>query len=207
MQGCGPDSGSWVPRFSHRPCLYFTFHHVFSLHSPLPTPGQRSTFSQSSRQQYDNIVSLSASFILHIPNLQQSAKSVCISTIRSFYTKSSLYLWSGPTPHSSDFRQGFGSQLGDYAPGLAICLVPPVGFHQSRAMEDCALTASGSKRTGLSAARVAGLGDKKIRRRHASRFLVFTSHLSSLDLPLALLPCIALIVLIKTRIAAPTTKL
>ena len=31
---------------------------------------------------------------------------------------------SGPTPHNSYFRQGFGSQTGDYVSGLAAGLVP-----------------------------------------------------------------------------------
>ena len=160
-----------------------------------PLPLNERIFSSS---LHENNTTILYRFLDHSsyisPKLQQSASQYVHRQSNRLH-KISLMYGSGPTPHSSDFRQGFGSQLGDYAPGLAISLVSPVGFHQSRAMEDCALTASGSKRTGLSAARVAGLGDKKIRRRHASRFLVFTSHLSSsLDLPLTFLPCIALIV-------------
>ena len=89
MQGCGPDSGSLGAKVQPPAMPVIHVSPRFSLHSPLPTPGQRSAFSQSSRQQYDNIVSLSGSFILHIPNLQQSA-SQCV------YRQSDLFTQNPP---------------------------------------------------------------------------------------------------------------
>ena len=44
------------------------------------------------------------------------------------------YARSRPTPHSSDFRQGFGNHFRDFAHGLAVscmpCRLPPIQSHE-----------------------------------------------------------------------------
>ena len=99
------------------PC-HFTFLHVFVPPvTPAHTPNSRliqnlgkynASPSHISLSRVENSES-SASHILRCPRyIIQNPKGAC----------------SGPTPHSSYFRQGFGSQTGDYVSGLADGLVP-----------------------------------------------------------------------------------
>lgn len=117
LQGSGPGSGSCMPRFSHRRSLQFTFLHVSAngLMSKIPTVfhnDNRPTEGLPARIEpiiFSGLAGVSASEHVQVSRMHRP-KSKCTC--------------SRPTPHSSYFRQGFGRQLGDYAPGLAVGLVP-----------------------------------------------------------------------------------